>query len=196
MWSLGRVISNPEVTKVYISSFWDQPLQDSFFENVFKDDHNNLLADITRLPANNLLRKINDLIRRAKECKAHALLISYLRNNARGWNSMEKQLKLIQQMPEVFERVRDNNHLPKSDLPSIDRFTEVVSKMTFSQLPKQDYRKLEALDKVLTKDIPEIMTKLLQYQEKITHEMEVDNNLLSTLQCIFDVGFLFEIIAI
>lgn len=182
MWSLGRVISNPEVTKVYISSFWDQPLQDNFFENVFKDDHNSLLADITRLPANNLLRKINDLIRRAKECKAHALLISYLRNNARGWNSMEKQLTLIQQMPEVFERVRDSNQLPKSDLPSLDRFTEVVSKMTFSQLPKQDNRKLEALDKVLTKDIPEIMAKLLEYQEKVMHGVEVDNdNVLSIL---------------
>lgn len=27
MWSLGRVIKNPEVMRVYLGSFWDQPLQ-------------------------------------------------------------------------------------------------------------------------------------------------------------------------
>ena len=26
LWSLGRVITTPEVTKVYIGSFWDKPL--------------------------------------------------------------------------------------------------------------------------------------------------------------------------
>ncbi len=27
MWSLGRVVRNPEVMRVYLGSFWDQPLQ-------------------------------------------------------------------------------------------------------------------------------------------------------------------------
>lgn len=26
MWSLGKVIKSPEVLRVYIGSFWDQPL--------------------------------------------------------------------------------------------------------------------------------------------------------------------------
>jgi hypothetical protein len=27
MWSLGKVIKSPEVLRVYIGTFWDQPLQ-------------------------------------------------------------------------------------------------------------------------------------------------------------------------
>ena len=27
MWSLGKVLSTPEVARVYIGSFWDQPLR-------------------------------------------------------------------------------------------------------------------------------------------------------------------------
>ncbi len=26
MWSLGKVVKSPEVLRVYIGSFWDQPL--------------------------------------------------------------------------------------------------------------------------------------------------------------------------
>ena len=27
MWSLGKVLGTPEVARVYIGSFWDQPLR-------------------------------------------------------------------------------------------------------------------------------------------------------------------------
>jgi len=27
MWSLGKVLNTPEVARVYIGSFWDQPLR-------------------------------------------------------------------------------------------------------------------------------------------------------------------------
>lgn len=35
MWSLGRVIKNPEVTRVYLGSFWDQPLRYDYFKDLF-----------------------------------------------------------------------------------------------------------------------------------------------------------------
>ena len=29
MWSLGKVIQTPEVSRVYVGSFWEQPLQNT-----------------------------------------------------------------------------------------------------------------------------------------------------------------------
>lgn len=29
MWSMGKVFDNPEVVRVYIGSFWDQPLRNT-----------------------------------------------------------------------------------------------------------------------------------------------------------------------
>lgn len=89
MWSLGRVIKNPEVTRVYLGSFWDQPLRYDYFKDLFAVEQMDLFADLRGLPSNSLLRKINDLVRRARVSKAHALLLSYLRK----------------QMPKVFSKV-------------------------------------------------------------------------------------------
>ena len=152
MWSLGRIISHPEVIRVYISSFWDQPFEQNFFESLFTSEQMELFTDISHLPANNLLRKINDLIRRAKESKALALLLSYLQSESNVWmGKVEKQEQLIKEMPEIFEKVKNQNHLPTSDFPSIDHFTKVISKMAFNKLPRYDSRKIDALDRESSK---------------------------------------------
>jgi len=39
MWSLGKVIKTPEVMRVYIGSFWNEPYQNKDNENLFKVQH-------------------------------------------------------------------------------------------------------------------------------------------------------------
>lgn len=64
-----QVITTPEVVRVYLGSFWDQPLR--FDENriLFEEERNDLFADIQSLPRNAALRKLNDLIKRARLAK-------------------------------------------------------------------------------------------------------------------------------
>ena len=38
MWSLSRILGNPEVSRIYVGSFWNQPLQHS--ANRLKDTQN------------------------------------------------------------------------------------------------------------------------------------------------------------
>ena len=71
MWSLGKVIKTPEVTRVYIGSFWDQPLQIDDNRKLFEAEENDLFSDIQGLPRNAALRKLNDLIKRARLAKVN-----------------------------------------------------------------------------------------------------------------------------
>ena len=89
MWSLGKVLGTPEVARVYIGSFWDQPLRCEmiirhivtlrltiFFcrydvnRRLFEAEEQDLFADLQSLPRNAALRKLNDLIKRARLAKA------------------------------------------------------------------------------------------------------------------------------
>ena len=69
MWSLGKVIHTPEVARVYIGSFWDQPFLYSENRALFEAECSDLIRDLQKLPDNTALRKINDIIKRARLAK-------------------------------------------------------------------------------------------------------------------------------
>ena len=66
MWSLGKVLSTPEVSRVYIGSFWNEPLRFDINRKLFEAEEQDLFADLQSLPRNAALRKLNDLIKRAR----------------------------------------------------------------------------------------------------------------------------------
>lgn len=69
MWSLGKIINTPEVVRVYIGSFWAQPLLIADNRKLFEAEEQDLFHDIQSLPQNATLRKLNDLIKRARLAK-------------------------------------------------------------------------------------------------------------------------------
>lgn len=77
MWSLGKVLQTPEVTRVYIGSFWDKPLQHDHNRKLFEDEAKDLFKDLQCLPRNAALRKLNDLIKRARLAKVRLRSIGY-----------------------------------------------------------------------------------------------------------------------
>ena len=74
MWSLGKVLNCPEVPRVYISSWWDQQLRYQQFRAVFELEEQDLFNDFRALPRGAALRKLNDLIKRARLARVMALL--------------------------------------------------------------------------------------------------------------------------
>lgn len=73
MWSLGKVINTPEVARVYIGSFWNQPLQIDDNRKLFEMEATDLFKDMQDLPKNAALRKLNDFIKRARLAKVREI---------------------------------------------------------------------------------------------------------------------------
>ena len=52
MWSLGKVVKTPEVLRVYLGSFWDQPLVFEDNAALFELEQRDLMNDLKSLPRN------------------------------------------------------------------------------------------------------------------------------------------------
>lgn len=66
MWSLGKVFRTPEILRVYIGSFWSEPRQRCDHYKLIELEEEGLLTDIRNLPRNATVRKLNDLVKRAR----------------------------------------------------------------------------------------------------------------------------------
>jgi hypothetical protein len=69
MWSLGKVFSTPEVMRVYLGSFWGEHIRNKDFMALFEMEQRDLMADLKELPKNAAVRKINELVKRARMAK-------------------------------------------------------------------------------------------------------------------------------
>ena len=63
-YSLGKVIATPEVTRVYIGSFWKEPLKNEDTAPLLEAEMADLLRDLGHLPRLGAVRKINDIVKR------------------------------------------------------------------------------------------------------------------------------------
>jgi EH domain-containing protein 1 len=77
MWSLGKVLNTPEVARVYIGSFWDKPFNYDSMRRLFELESQDLFKDLQGLPKNSALRKLNDLIKRARLAKVKSSIFLF-----------------------------------------------------------------------------------------------------------------------
>ena len=106
MWAMGKVTKTPEVLRVYTGSFWDQPLLHSENAKLFELEEQELMSDLKNLPRNSAVRKINEIVKRARKCKVHAYIMSYLRSQMPSMTGKQKkQESLIRDLPSVFRTV-------------------------------------------------------------------------------------------
>eukprot|EP01111_Echinosteliopsis_oligospora_P016010 TRINITY_DN6518_c0_g1_i1.p1 TRINITY_DN6518_c0_g1~~TRINITY_DN6518_c0_g1_i1.p1 ORF type:complete len:524 (+),score=116.24 TRINITY_DN6518_c0_g1_i1:40-1611(+) len=158
MWSLGRVIRNPEVMRVYLGSFWDQPLQNEETKKLLEAEMKDLLTDLHSLPRNSAIRRLNDLVKRARLAKVHACIIGHLKNEMPTLFGKEaKQNELIENLATEFKKVHKNGHLPPGDFPDVEKFRENLKLYDISKLPKLHNKMIDAVDEVLMVDFPKLM---------------------------------------
>nr|XP_014349146.1 PREDICTED: EH domain-containing protein 2 [Latimeria chalumnae] len=168
MWSLGKVFNTPEVLRVYIGSFWSEPLLISDNRKLFELEEQDLFQDIQNLPRNAALRKLNDLVKRARLVRVHAHIISYLKKEMPSvFRKDNKKKFLINNLPVIFAKIQLEQHISPGDFPDCNKMQELLVIHDFSKFHTMKSRMLEALDDMLTADIAKLMPLLRQEELEI-----------------------------
>lgn len=158
MWSLGKVLSTPEVSRVYIGSFWDNPLQFDSNRKLFELEEQDLFKDIQSLPRNAALRKLNDLIKRTRLAKVHAYIIGHLKKempSVFGKDSRKKEL--LQGLEDIFVQLQREHQISPGDFPDVSRMRQLLQDQDFSKFNLLKPKLLETVDKMLAEDIARLM---------------------------------------
>ncbi|KAM9964186.1 hypothetical protein ACTFIW_005845 [Dictyostelium discoideum] len=159
MWSLGRVITTPEVKKVTIGSFWSGPLQNKETENLLYSEMVDLIKDILLLPKNGAIRKVNDLVKRSRLVKVHALILNHLRSEMPVFGKEKKQAELIANLDKEFQKISLISRIPMGDFPDVDHYRTVLKVHDFTKFPKINEKMLAQLNEVLAVDFPNLLSR-------------------------------------
>nr|CDS32978.1 Receptor Mediated Endocytosis family member [Hymenolepis microstoma] len=165
MWNLGKILGTPEVARVYIGSFWDQQLHFDTNRRLFELEQADLFQDLQSLPAYSTVRKLNDLIRRARLAKVHAYIISELKRQMPALIGKEtKKKELIASLPAIYENLSRTHHISIGDFPPIDKMKELLSKQDFKSFSSLQPKLIAGVDKMLSDDIAKLMQLIPQEQ--------------------------------
>lgn len=161
MWSLGKVIETPEVVRVYIGSFWNPPKapeHDCQQAALLEAEQTDLLSDLHNLPRNAAIRRINEIIKRAKLARVHAIILNHLRTQMPTvWGRSGKQNKLIANLQGEFAKVQQQHRLPPGDFPDLEKFQETLRSLDIGSFPRLSGKLLGGLEEALSIDLPGLM---------------------------------------
>lgn len=177
MWSLGKVLQTPEVARVYIGSFWDQPLRYDVNRRLFDDEEQDLFKDMQSLPRNAALRKLNDLIKRARLAKVHAYIISELRKDMPSVFGKEgKKKELIKNLGQIYDKLQREHQISPGDFPDMKKMQENLANHDFSKFHPLKTKLLETVDKMLSDNISTLMGMIPQEEINVTIEPVIKGN--------------------
>lgn len=179
MWSLGKVLNTPEVARVYIGSFWDEPLRFDTNRQLFEAEEQDLFRDIQSLPRNAALRKLNDLIKRARLAKVHAYIISALRKEMPSmFGKDSKKKELIKNLGNIYAEIEREQQISLGDFPDMRLMQEKLINQDFQKFNPLKPKLLETVDHMLAEDIARIMAMIPQEQIQQREETNVKSGVM------------------
>lgn len=161
LWSLGKTMSSPEVARVYVGSFWQEPLSNLDNAALFEMEEKDLMKDLAVLPRQSAVRKINELVKRIRKVKTLAYIVGHLKKEMPALMGKEKkQVKLINDLPNVFRTILKKYNLAAGDFPEIHSFAAKLKEVKFQDFAALNMKHIEELDRVLETEIPQLMAQL------------------------------------
>jgi len=168
------VLGTPEVARVYIGSFWDQPLRYDINRRLFEAEEQDLFSDLQSLPRDAALRKLNDLIKRARLAKVHAYIISSLKRDMPSVFGKEgKKKELIKNLDSLYAQLQREHQISPGDFPDIKKMQEQLANQDFSKFHILDKKLLERVDKMLEEDIAKLMA-MVPLEEQMSKQSGTD----------------------
>eukprot|EP00588_Corethron_pennatum_P018792 CAMPEP_0194309236 /NCGR_PEP_ID=MMETSP0171-20130528/6210_1 /TAXON_ID=218684 /ORGANISM="Corethron pennatum, Strain L29A3" /LENGTH=521 /DNA_ID=CAMNT_0039062305 /DNA_START=277 /DNA_END=1845 /DNA_ORIENTATION=- len=161
MWSMGKILGSPEVVRVYTGSYWGGACGHKQFLKMFEADEQLLVGELKDLPNTASSRRVNELVRRVRKVKVHVALLTYLRAQMpRFIGKQSAQDNLIDNIGEVFEKVRIMYNLSEGDFPEEILFASKLRQHDFRTFPALDRQIFQNLDDLIQIHIPNLLTSI------------------------------------
>ena len=169
MFNVGKILQTPEVVRVFVGSFWDEPLVHAEYEKVFRKDRAALIDEIEGLVRSTAARKVDDLVRRGRLALVHVRLCQHLRDTyAPGFlrrlvvpgTAKRAKKRALDDLDVVFASVLRNygDELSAGDFPSQAEFRAGLRNVDLHNLPYASAETVDDLKLWLTEDIPKWVT--------------------------------------
>ncbi|KAI8637864.1 P-loop containing nucleoside triphosphate hydrolase protein [Parasitella parasitica] len=162
MWSLGKVVQTPEVMRVYLSSFWTEKPPNCFEDcrELIEAESKDLLRDLKELRRNAAIRKINEIVKRARLARVHALIVSHLKKEMPAmFGKKKKQEALLNNLAAEFVKIQQQHHLPAGDFPNPERFKQNLALYDMDKFKSLKDDLMSGVDEALSTDLPHLMTQ-------------------------------------
>uniref|UniRef100_A0A5F8HJZ8 EH domain containing 3 n=1 Tax=Monodelphis domestica TaxID=13616 RepID=A0A5F8HJZ8_MONDO len=190
MWSLGKIVNTPEVIRVYIGSFWSHPLLIPDNRKLFEAEEQDLFRDIQSLPRNAALRKLNDLIKRARLAKVHAYIISSLKKEMPSvFGKDNKKKELVNNLGEIYGRIEREHQISPGDFPNLKKMQDQLQAQDFSKFQPLKNKLLEVVEDMLAHDIAQLMVLVRQEETQRPVQMVKGGAFEGTLHGPFGHGY-------
>jgi GTPase SAR1 family protein len=162
MWSLGKVVQTPEVMRVYLSSFWTEKPPNSFDDcrELIEAESKDLLVDLKDLRRNAAIRKVNEIVKRARLARVHALIISHLKKEMPNmFGKKKKQEALLSNLGQEFIKIQNKYHVPAGDFPNPDKFRQSLAHYDMDKFKSLKDDLIANVDEALAVDLPKLMSR-------------------------------------
>ncbi|TKR64043.1 hypothetical protein L596_024639 [Steinernema carpocapsae] len=160
MWSLSKILSSVEVPRVFIGSFWENCKKEKDILDLFTIDYEELFKELQALPNQVLIRKFNDIIKRAKSVKNHALIMhEILSKGCSKQGAIKKHMSEIK-MEQIYIDIKKSHRLTDSDLPDPVVFREKAANSVLKKWNKMNPKLVAKLEEFLSEDVGKLLAVL------------------------------------
>jgi len=143
-------------------------------EKLFRAEQQDLLDDLNSLPRNATIRKVNELVKRARTLRAHIHVIDHVKHQIPLIGRDKKQQQLTQGLQDEYTEISRVSKIPLGDFPPVNYYEKVFPTKDFSKFPSTNEKISAQMDEILTRDLPNFMTMITP--EKPQEPVEDENN--------------------
>lgn len=186
LWSLGKIITTPEVPRVYVSSFWKEKNIHCENLDLLQREEKDLIEELKQLPSTNLIRKINLVARRCRQVRVHALIISYLKEHSSAFcfRPEAQQHEMIDHLENIFKEIlRLHPELVSlADFPDISHFQKQLLNADWSTFHtlKHHEELLAHVNELLTTDLSNLIHEVRYNGQETSHNESKETTQKST----------------
>lgn len=178
MWSLGKVLDTPEVMRVYVGSFWDQPYVRDENTELFDRERDDLMRDLKQLPQHSCVRKINEFAKRLRHVRVHSVVCDALRSqfsllSLKSRGQQQAEMLRPEALLQTYAKLSKKHGVHVNDFPDVEQFRETVEQLDIDlyEFSKLETGYLEAMDKLLADEMPRLFQKLGQDEQDLVADV-------------------------